>query len=144
VGEAGEGDAAARYVRFDFVKSRHDSDMGICEVELESHDLEVFCGIVGNTVACTPPILTTYSFSREVDRELCDEETLRSLPTDSKPVKISYTADVRWTMSPAPSVTVAAVATAGSPSLGLASRPLMLADGTYPLADLTRTTDAAR
>jgi tetratricopeptide (TPR) repeat protein len=137
IGSMGEGADARRFVRFRFVKSRHDSDMGICEIEFESHDLEVVCSMQGELVACTPPIVNTYSFTREVDRELCDEETLKTLPTDSTPVKITYTADVSWTMTPDAAVVVANVGTTGAPTLGLASRPLMLAAGTYGFAILS-------
>ena len=137
LGTVGEGAEMQRFVRFHFVKSRHDSDMGICEIEFESHDLEVICAIGGETVLCTPPLYDTYSFSRDVDRDLCDEETLKTLPTDSTPVKITYSSKVEWTTTPAPAVVISDVGTTGAPTLGLASRPLMLAAGTYTFADLT-------
>jgi len=133
-----EGDAQQRFVRFSFSKSRRDSDMGICELELETHSLSVVCGARGDEVACTAPVLEAHSFTRELEREICDEETLRGLTEPPSQQKRTYTAEVSWTMTPVPALVVANVSTSGDPTIGFAYRPLMLPAKTYTFEELSR------
>lgn len=61
-------------------KARHDSDMGLNEVEMETAETQAWCGLVGGAVHCTATLVTAYSGSRELMFEdMKDDDTEHAL-----------------------------------------------------------------
>jgi tetratricopeptide (TPR) repeat protein len=105
-------------------KDRSDSDMGVNEFEAEHHEAVVVCAREGAQAWCTKPLIWTYSYVRDVEFPVEQEE--EPYPHEGLPISKSYKATFEWREG---KLIVSNVKLEGDPGQQRAA-------GEYPLATL--------